>query len=415
MRRLIVFLSSLSTVSPFPWVPAQQGIDPEPLRLHRHDRRQAHCPFNANHEPAAPYNASFPYTGARNGLPGTGKGGIRVPAHGDTAHAFKAPTSKDIRGPCPGLNAAANHNFIARDGITTFNELMDAQQNLWNVNYDLALILAVFGVVQDGDIITGKLSIACDATSRTAALGGFNLLGRQPGLNSHSRFEADASLTRNDYFTHGGDNYSFNGTLFARMKEVADRVSGGNFDQKAMAAYRSQRYDESLAENGNFFWGPLAILLYGASSFVYELFAPYGGQADLASVSSFFGTTQDSNGQWQHTAERIPDGWHNRRYPYTTASGVEQILAQLLAYPKPFGGNIGPNNFNAVNFGVIRDGKLPDSATAGDILCLLYQLATSQVPNTLTGVLALPLNLVKWSASKLNPVFDNAGCALAPL
>jgi len=294
---------------------------------------------------------------------------------------------------------------------------MDAQQNLWNVDYDLALILAVIGVGQDGDITTGKLSIAFDATSRTAALGSLNLLGRQPGLNSHSRFEADASLTRNDYFTNDGDNYSFNGTLFARMKEVADRVSSGNFDQKAMAAYRSQRYDESLAENGNFFWGPLAILLYGASSFVYELFAPYGpeGQADLTSTSSFFGTPQDSNGQWERTAERIPDGWHNRRSPYTTASGVEQIIAQFHAYPKLFGGNIGPNNFNGINVGVIRDGKLPDGATAGDILCLLYQLATSQVPSTLTGVLALPLNLVKWSASKLNPMFDNAGCALVPL
>lgn len=122
MRRLIVFLSSLSTVSPFPWVPAQQEIDPEPLRFYRHDRRQADCPFNANHEPAATYNANFPYTGARNGLPGTGKGGIKVPADGDKAHAFQAPTAKDVRGPCPGLNAAANVRTSGRDICTSANE-----------------------------------------------------------------------------------------------------------------------------------------------------------------------------------------------------------------------------------------------------------------------------------------------------
>jgi len=33
-----------------------------------------------------------------------------VPAEGDTAHAFQAPGPDDIRGPCPGLNTAANHH-----------------------------------------------------------------------------------------------------------------------------------------------------------------------------------------------------------------------------------------------------------------------------------------------------------------
>jgi hypothetical protein len=302
---------------------------------------------------------------------------------------------------------------LARDGITTFNELLDAQQNIWNMNYDLALILAVIGVGQNGDWVTGKLSIGCDATSRTAALGGL-LATPQPGLNSHSRFEADASLTRNDYFLNNGDDFTFNGTLFARMKDVADRVSNGNFDVNALAAYRSQRHDESLAENDNFFWGPLAILLYGAASFIYELFAPYGpeGNADLATISSFYGTVQDSDGTWRYTAERIPNNWHNRRSPYTTALGVEEIRKQVGPYPKQFGGNVGKGNFNGLNFGAVKDGEF--SATAGNLLCLLYQLATSQVPNTLTGALALPLDLVKWSAGKLNPVFDNAGCALVP-
>jgi hypothetical protein len=431
MQKVLLLFLSASVVSPYSWVANQPGVNTALLRGPRaNDKRQANCPFNPNHEPAAAYDERYPYTGAKNGLPGTGKGGVKVPADGDTAHAFKAPTANDIRGPCPGLNAAANvgippitstyanfhkHNFLARDGITTYNELLDAQQNLWNVNYDLATILAVIGVVQNGDIVTGKLSLACDATSRTAALGSLNLLGRQPGLNSHSRFEADASLTRNDYFTHNGDNYSFNGTLFARMKDVADHVSKGNFDRAAMAAYRSQRYDESLAENENFFFSPLAILLYGAASFLYELFAPYGpeGQADLATISSFFGAEQDSSGTWTHVPERIPEDWHNRREAYTLASGIEEVIAQYSAYPKQFGGNVGANNFNALSYGAIKDGRL--DATAGNVLCLLYQVATQQVPNTLSSLTALPLSLLRWSAGKLNPVFQNAGCALLPV
>jgi hypothetical protein len=166
-----------------------------------------------------------------------------VPADGDTAHAYTAPGDNDIRGPCPGLNAAANHNFLSHDGITNFVELVDAQQNVYNVGHDLAVLLAVLGIQADGDLVTTKLSIGCDATSRTATLP---LLGTQPGLNGHNKFEADTSLTRSDYFLNNGDNYSFNGSLFAEMKTYADRVSNGNFDRNSIAAYRSVRYDESV-------------------------------------------------------------------------------------------------------------------------------------------------------------------------
>lgn len=54
--------------------------------------------------------ARYPYNSAQNGLPGKGIGGYQVPAPGDTAHQFVAPGPNDIRGPCPGLNTAANHN-----------------------------------------------------------------------------------------------------------------------------------------------------------------------------------------------------------------------------------------------------------------------------------------------------------------
>jgi hypothetical protein len=90
-------------------VPKQPGVDTALFRkLRQHDKRQANCPFNTNRELAAPYNPKFLYTGARNRLPCTGKCYIKLPADGDTAHAFKAPTSDDTRGPCPSLNAAAD-------------------------------------------------------------------------------------------------------------------------------------------------------------------------------------------------------------------------------------------------------------------------------------------------------------------
>jgi hypothetical protein len=74
--------------------------------------------------------------------------------------------------------------FLSHDGITNFAELVDAQQNVYNVGYDLAVFLAVLAIAVDGDVLTEKLSLGCDATSRTAGLLG--LLGDELGLNGHN-------------------------------------------------------------------------------------------------------------------------------------------------------------------------------------------------------------------------------------
>jgi len=217
MRSVIAAASVISAASAFPWVATQGGVDTSLMKRQQSGGSNPggpqSCPFNPNHVPAAPYNFTrYPYNGAQNGkayvLPvfrfehhsnkhnsGKGVGGYQVPAPGDTDHYFVAPKSTDIRGPCPGLNAAANHGFLAHDGITTFNELVDAQQNIYNVGYDLAQLLAVLGLtLTDGDLVTEKLSIGCDATTRTS----FNpaLTGSEPGLDGHNKFEADTSLTR---------------------------------------------------------------------------------------------------------------------------------------------------------------------------------------------------------------------------
>lgn len=230
------------------------------------------CPYIPwdQHVPAPGITDEYPYNNAKNGQPGNGKGGYMVPADGDTAHYFVAPGPNDIRGPCPGLNVAANHNFLAHDGITTFNELVDAQQNLYNVGYDLATLLALLGLtLTDGDIATERLSIGCDATNRTAYVSALipPPQSGEPGLDGHNKFEADTSLTRDDYFLGHGDNFEFNGTLFGMTTES----TGGLYNRDNLAKYRYQRYLQSLKDNPNFYFGPLSLLLFGASSFLYEL------------------------------------------------------------------------------------------------------------------------------------------------
>ncbi len=43
------------------------------------------------------------------------------------------------------------HQFLGHDGITSFTELVDMQQNVYGVGYDLAVFLATLGVAIDGD------------------------------------------------------------------------------------------------------------------------------------------------------------------------------------------------------------------------------------------------------------------------
>ncbi|KAM3424667.1 hypothetical protein BST61_g6654 [Cercospora zeina] len=417
-----VILSSLvASAGAFPFVMDVPGVESSAIQAERtRIRRQqpgqgpgsaAECPFNANHVPAAPVTAQYPYNNAKNGRKGNEKGGFQVPAPGDTAHQFVAPNpNTDIRGPCPGLNVAANHNFLAHDGITTFNELVDAQQNIYNVGYDLAVLLALLGLtLTDGDIVTMKLSIGCDATTRTS----FNpiLTGSEPGLSGHNKFEADTSLTRNDFFSGQGDNFNFNGTLFGMMTET----TGGNYDLEGLALYRYQRWSQSRDENPNFYFGPFSLLLFGAASFLYELMpsGTRGYAPDVETISSFFGAQREDDGTWTfNNAEQIPPNWTNRVDPYDNAKVVAEILKMYLLHPVEFGGNTADGTFNVINFSnIISEGKLEPNLDARTTSCLLYMLATERVPSYLNGLLtptveALSLTLTKLSGTN----FANLGC-----
>ncbi len=62
---------------------------------------------------------------------------------------------------------------------------MAAQQNVYNVGYDLAVSLATLGVGLDGDLVTLKLSIGGDATSQTSSVVASATGSREGGLDTH--------------------------------------------------------------------------------------------------------------------------------------------------------------------------------------------------------------------------------------
>jgi len=117
--------------------------------------------------------------------------------------------------------------------ITTFDEIADAQQNLYNVGHDLAAALVILGLTTtDGDIVTEMLSVGCDATTRTS----FDpaLTGSEPGLDGYTNFESDTSLTQN--------------VLFSRRQRqlLLQRHPLSHNRPHQLALYRFQRYAQSL-------------------------------------------------------------------------------------------------------------------------------------------------------------------------
>ena len=410
----IAALAGANIVLAFPFVAHQPGINTAIFRRQQADPNLPgganKCAYNPNHIPAVGINSKYPYNNAKNGTPGDGKGGYLVPHPDDPDHQFIAPDyTKDIRGPCPGLNVAANYGFLARDGITTYNELVDAQQNVYNVGYDLANVLAILGLtLTDGDLVTEKLSIGCDATNRTSVAP--LVTGSEPGLDGHNKFEADTSLTRDDYFSHVGDNFNFNGTLFGMMTET----TGGNYDLHNLALYRYQRYQQSRVENANFYFGPFSLLLFGAASFLYELMP--GGpdyKPDYPTISSFFGAEKQSDGTYTFTGEeKIPANWTNRLTPYSVFDVGVQIFEMYLLYPVEFGGSTGTGTFNALpDWADIKNGTL-QSADAAAVSCLLYQLATERVPSYANGLVGPTADALSFTLGKLNPIFQNLCCPI---
>ena len=203
---------------------------------------------------------------------------------------------------------------------------------------------------------------------------------------------------------------------------TTDIVNSYSYNQSVLAQHQFNRYQESKATNPNFYFGPKAILLYGAASFLYELFPSHGidGSPAFLDTGSFYGTTNpDVNGIVKfNNTEHVPVNpdptgiqWFSRTNPYTIPDVVVQILTLYSAHPVLFGGNVGVGNFDALNFGsAISNGKL--SPNTQDLTCLLYQLATENVPDSLTTVLTLPSEVVTFATAKLNPIYASSGCTL---
>ncbi|KAL0566849.1 Aromatic peroxygenase [Marasmius crinis-equi] len=290
----------------------------------------------------------------------------------DADHPWQAPGPDDMRGPCPGLNTLASHGYLPRSGIATPAQIINATMLGFNMDEQTAKFVTYAAFLVDGNPITNLMSIG----------GKSGLTGEDPpqpaivgGLNTHSVFEGDASMTRADAFF--GDNHNFNQTLWEEFVDFSNRYGAGKYNMTVAAELRFQRIQDSIATNPEFsFVSPRFITAYAESTFPVNFFIDgrqTDGQLDLDDALSFF---RDM---------RFPSGFFRGPKPIG-AEGSDELAA---AHPVAPGANNGTVN-----------SYTPDPTSADfSKFCLLYvnfvnQTVKGLYPNP-TGILreALDRNL----------------------
>jgi hypothetical protein len=92
-----------------------------------------------------------------------------------------------------------NSNFLPHNGIATFDQMLDAQQNVFGLGDDTRHLLAAYGLTLSGSGDVNSMSIGGPPGSRAPT--NQTLLRQATGLSSeHVSFESDASPTREDLY-----------------------------------------------------------------------------------------------------------------------------------------------------------------------------------------------------------------------
>ncbi|CAE6446847.1 unnamed protein product, partial [Rhizoctonia solani] len=193
-------------------------------------------------------------------------------------HAFRPPAVGDKRGPCPGLNALANHGYLPHNGVTPLAQAIEATNKVFGMGIDLGTVLSVYSTVYVGNPLTLEWSIG-------GSPGGLvlpPLLSAPQGLSgSHNKYEGDASATRADAYMNNGDASSLNLTYFKQLYGLQPEGPSANFDYDVIIQHRARRRQASVSTNPHFFNGPFSgfIALPAAYSFITRFMSNHSADA----------------------------------------------------------------------------------------------------------------------------------------
>lgn len=315
-------------------------------------------------------------------------------------HAFRPPQKGDQRGPCPALNALANHNYIPHNGVTSLVQVIAAITQVLGMGIELSTVLSLLGVVWTGNPISLNPSFSIGGGGPDNILGNvFGLVGDPRGLqSSHNLIEADSSMTRDDIYVTG-NAWTMNMTLWRDIYDRAD--ANGVITQDVLSETAHRRWRQSIETNPNFYYGPWSgwVIRNAPFYFVGRILANHSSEHPLGILTkdvfkSFFAVYDDGRGglEYREGHEKIPNNW-KRNVPGYGVIPLGVDLASLAAkHPElaSVGGNTGTvNSFTGLDISNITGGVL-NAATltqGNNFICFSLEFVKTVLPQSFASIL----------------------------
>ncbi|KAJ7362952.1 Chloroperoxidase [Mycena albidolilacea] len=306
----------------------------------------------------------------------TDTGTKRVP---DSDHPFVAPGPNDMRGPA--MNTLANHGYISRNGITSFEEIIRGTGEAFNIDPLMASGMAALNLLTRGNPFVDKISIG-GVSPLIPPLPGQIDGPETQGITKHGRVEGDASMTRSD--VHIGDNRNFNQTLWdmdlEQLAKFGDDGPDGPatvFNLQTLIELKRQNLESDQVLDPEF-----AIP-------IRRLNAVFGTtkQATKRIISSFF------------MNQTFPENWFRAAAPVLGSSIPGEIAAALPQWVP------GHNDANGV---FVADPQPPAPFNISSGCANYWDTLVNAVPGTLADV----TGIFKQNVDMLNGILFNAsGCS----
>ncbi|KAJ7217428.1 hypothetical protein C8J57DRAFT_1537696 [Mycena rebaudengoi] len=173
------------------------------------------------------------------------------------------------------MNILANHGYISRNGITTFEEIIRGTGEAFNIDRTMASNMAALNFLTRGNPFVNKTSIR-GVSPFAPPLPGKIDGPKTQGIAKYGRVEGDASMTRADVSI--GDNRNFNQTFFdmvlQQLAKFGDDGPDGPaavFNVQTLIEIKRQNFDSDQALNPAFALPPRHLnLAIAAPSFIIE-------------------------------------------------------------------------------------------------------------------------------------------------
>ncbi|KAJ7870799.1 Chloroperoxidase [Mycena olivaceomarginata] len=281
----------------------------------------------------------------------------------------------------PAMNTLANHGYISRNGITSFEEIIRGTGEAFNIDRDVASGMAALNLLTRGNPFVNKISIG-GVSPFVPPLPGQIDGPETQGIAKHGRVEGDASMTRSD--VHIGDNRNFNQTLWdmdlEQLAKFGDDGPDGPatvFNLKTLIELKRQNL-ESVQVLDPEFAIPIRRLntVFGTTK-----------QATKRIISSFF------------MNQTFPENWFRAAAPFLGTSISGEIAAALPQWVP------GHNDANGV---FVADPQPPAPFNISSGCANYWDTLVNAVPGTLANV----TGIFKQNVDMLTGILFNAsGCS----